>query len=79
MLGNLQILISGLLKYGHLSNISCNKACDICKSKCMVIKLIPLVYVHIVNNYDKNRYLVIKSRAAVHEGLEYVSVIIEKG
>ena len=48
--GSLQVLISGLLKYVYQSNLSCNKACDICKIKCMVIKLIPLKY---VNNYEK--------------------------
>ena len=36
------------------SNSSCNKARDVCKIKCMVIKSLPL---GCVNNYDKNRYL----------------------
>ena len=51
---SLLILIYGLDKNGYSLNSSCNKACDICKIKRMVIKLIPLGY---VNNYDKNLYL----------------------
>ena len=51
---NLQLFISGLFMYGYPSNFSCNKSCDICKTKCMVIKLILMGY---VNNNDKNRYL----------------------
>ena len=64
---SLQILISGLFRYGYPSNISCNKACNICKIKRMVIKLIPLGYLkslprnffesicrNIENNKEKN-------------------------
>ena len=51
---SLQILISGLLKFGYPSNISCNKARNTHKTKLMVITLNPLGY---VNNFDKNRYL----------------------
>ena len=47
---SLLLFISGLFMYGYPSNFSRNKACDICKTKRMVIKLILLGY---VNNYDK--------------------------
>ena len=60
----LQIFISGLFKYGYPLIISYNKACNICKIKCMVIKFISLGY---VNNYDTNRYQEIFSKAAVYE------------
>ena len=60
---SLPLFISGLFMYGYRSNLSRNKACDICKTKRMVIKLILLGY---VNNYDKNRYLEKNSKAAVH-------------
>ena len=48
--------------YGFPSNISCNKACDICEIKRMAIKLFPFGY---VNNFDKNRYLEQLSKSAV--------------
>ena len=59
----LLISIFRLYKYGYPSNNSCNKACDICKIKNMVIKLFPLGY---VNNFDRNHYLERFSKAAVH-------------
>ena len=71
-LDSLQLLISGLFKYGYPSNISCNNVCDICKNKCMAIKLITLGY---VNNYGKNRYLAKFSKAAVQ--VHFVLVMID--
>ena len=59
---SLPLFISGLFVYGYPSNFSRNKACDIYKTKRMVIKLILLGY---VNNYDKNRYQEKISKAAV--------------
>ena len=59
---SLQVSISALYKCGYQSNVSCNKLCDIAKFRSMAINRIPLGY---VNNYDKNRYLEKKSKAAV--------------
>ena len=58
---NLKIIISAMFKYGHLSNIVSSKACDICKIKHLMTKLILLGH---VNNYDENRYLELFSKAA---------------
>ena len=56
------ILISGQFKHGYTLNISCSNIFDSCKIKRMVTNLTQLGY---VNNYDKNRYLEIFSKAAV--------------
>ena len=44
------ILISDLFKYGYPINIACSKTSNICKTRRMVTKYIPLGY---ENNYDK--------------------------
>ena len=56
------ILISGQFKHRYLLMISCSKIFTSCKIKRMVTNLTQLGY---VNNYDKNRYLEIFSKAAV--------------
>ena len=57
-----QILISDQFKHRYPLNIACSKIFDICKIKRTVTTLTQLGY---VNNYDKNRYLEIFSKAAV--------------
>ena len=56
------ILISGQFKHGYPLNNICSKIFDSCKIKRMVNNLTQRGY---VNNYDKNRYLEIFSKAAV--------------
>ena len=58
------ILISGQFKHRYPLNISCSKLFDSCKIKRMETNLTQLGY---VNNYDKNRYLEIFSKAAVYK------------
>ena len=57
------ILISCQLKHGYPLNIPCSKISNSCKIKRVVTNLTQLGY---VNNYDKNRYLEIFSKAAVY-------------
>ena len=59
-----QILISGQFKHGYPLTISLGKIFDSCKIKRMVTNLTQLGY---VNNYDKNRYLKLFSKADVIE------------
>ena len=68
---SLYVSISALCKCGYPLNVLCNKFCDIAKSRSMAINGIPPGY---VNNYDKNRYLEIFSKAVLYIAVITVSL-----